>query len=225
MIETVNDIDNKKYLRYALYLSIFTILYNIVEGIFSVYFGSDDRTLALLGFGIDSFVEVLSGIGILHMVHRMQKNPDINMRDKFEDTALRITGIAFYLLTAGLIIGAVKVFYSGTHPRTTIAGIIISGISLATMYGLYKIKLIVGNKLQSAAILADAECTKTCYYLSGVLLGASLAYELAGVPYIDMVGALGIAWFAYQEGKESFEKIRNRSFSCSVEENKEEINN
>jgi divalent metal cation (Fe/Co/Zn/Cd) transporter len=210
-----------KLIRAVFYLSLLTIFYNIIEGIISIYFGHHDETLALLGFGIDSFVEVISGVGILHLAIRMQKNPDIAMRDKFEDTALRVTGTAFYLLTAGLVAGAGINFYTGTRPNTTIAGIIIAGISIATMYGLYKLKLNIGNKLNSEAVKADAECTKTCYSLSIVLLGASLAYELADVPYIDIVGGLGIAWFAYQSGKESFEKIRNRSFSCEIEEKSE----
>jgi divalent metal cation (Fe/Co/Zn/Cd) transporter len=210
-----------KWLTIALYLSLVTILYNLIEGLFSTWFGYGDRALALSGFGTDSFVEVISGIGILHMIIRMKKTPDIQMRDKFEDNALRVTGYSFYLLCAGLIIGSGMMFYKGIHPRTTLAGIIISGISIATMYALYKAKVKAGNILNSAPILADAECTKTCYYLSFVLLGASLSWELARVPYVDVAGSLGIAWFAYNEGKESFQKMKNRTFSN--EETAEEI--
>lgn len=206
--------ESEKSLKIAFYLSVFTILFNLAEGFFSTWFGWGDHTLALFGFGVDSYVEVLSGIGILHMVIRMRKINDIKMRDKFEDLALRITGFAFYFLTAGLVIGAIITFYYNLHPRTTIAGAVISAISIGVMYLLYKEKLKIGNKLNSAPILADAECTKTCYYLSFVLLGSSLAYEFALVPYIDVVGALGISWFAYHEGKESLEKVRTRTFSA-----------
>ena len=218
MQEISDSTHYNKLIRTVILLSLVTIVYNLIEGFVSVYFGNNDKTLALLGFGIDSFVEVISGMGILHLALRLKKNSDITKRDQFEDSALRVTGIAFYLLTAGLVAGAALDYYHGSHPTTTVAGIIIAGISIATMYGLYKAKLNVGHKLKSEAVLADAECTKSCYSLSIVLLGASLAYELADVPYIDIVGGLGIAWFAYQSGKESFEKIRNRSFSCKIEE-------
>ena len=219
--EKIINANYSKWINIAFYLSILTILYNVGQGIFSAWFGYYGRTLALFGFGIDSFVEIISGIGIFHMIIRMRQTPDIHIRDKFEDNALRITGYSFYLLAAWLIVGSGLMFYKGVQPRTTIAGIIISGISIATMYTLYKAKVKTGKILNSVPILADAERTKTCYYLSFVLLGASLAYELAMVPYIDAAGSLGIAWFAYNEGKESFEKIRNKSFS--YEEENEQI--
>ena len=98
--------NNPKWLNVALWLSIVTIIYNIIEGLVSVYFGSTDDTLVLLGFGVDSFVEVISGIGILHMVLRMQRS-EIKDFDKFERLALRITGVAFMLLAAGLVLGSV----------------------------------------------------------------------------------------------------------------------
>ena len=85
-----------KLLRTAFILSLITIFYNIVEGVISVYFGSEDETLALFGFGVDSFVEVISGIGIAHMIIRM-KYSKVVTRDVFEKTALKITGFSFFL--------------------------------------------------------------------------------------------------------------------------------
>ena len=76
-------------------------------------------------------------------------------------------------------------------------------------------KLWVGKKLNSDAIIADAHCTKTCFYLSFILLGASVVYELFHIPFIDAVGSLGIAFFAFREGKEAFEKAKgNLQCSC-----------
>ena len=96
----------KKLIARAFYLAIFTIVYNIAEGVISIFFGLEDETLALFGFGVDSFVEVISGIGILHMIIRMRKHA-VDQRDKFERTALRITGFSFFLLAAGLIFGSI----------------------------------------------------------------------------------------------------------------------
>lgn len=206
--------EHKKLLRVALILGIITILYNIAEGLFSVFFGASDDTLALLGFGVDSFVEVISGIGVLHMVIRMQHSK-AETYDKFERQALRITGTAFYLLTAGLIFGSVINVVLGIKPETTVVGIIISSISILTMYFLMKAKLKVGHKLNSSAIIADANCTKTCFYLSFILLGSSLLYHFFGIAWFDVLGSLGIAWFAFTEGREAFEKSKAEKMGCA----------
>ncbi len=206
---------NKKYLQFAMWLAIFTIVYNLAEGVISISFGLSDETLSLLGFGIDSFVEVISGIGILHMVFRMKKSESDSMVG-FEKTALRITGFSFYLLVAGLIAGAVINIIQDNEPDTTVPGIIISLASIATMWFLMKMKIRVGKKLNSDAIIADAMCTKTCFYLSIILLAASVLYEIFQISYIDIAGSLAIAWFAFREGKEAFDKAKGKlCCSCS----------
>jgi len=200
-------------LHLAWILSLITIGYNLVEGGISTFFGASDETLALFGFGVDSFVEVISGIGIAHMIWRMKRS-SVEQNDDFEITALRVTGFAFYLLTFGLVSGSVLVMVTGTRPETTLAGIIISIISIITMYFLYRIKLDVGNKLNSAPIVSDAKCTKTCFYLSFILLASSAFYEIFGIPFIDVLGSLGIAWYAFREGREAFEKARSGNLTC-----------
>ncbi|PKP35641.1 MAG: hypothetical protein CVU00_01505 [Bacteroidetes bacterium HGW-Bacteroidetes-17] len=206
-------IQESRLIKTAFILAIVTITYNILEGLVSIYYGMEDETLALLGFGVDSFVEVISGIGILHLVWRM-KYSAVSRRDQFERQALKITGFAFYLLTAGLIVGAVFNIINDIKPDTTIVGIIISSISILTMYVLMTFKLKVGKALNSDAIIADANCTKTCFYLSFILLASSLLYELTGIGYIDIAGSLGVAWFAFKEGKEAFDKSKSESLSC-----------
>jgi len=210
--------NSAKWLNTALWLSIITIGYNIIEGLVSVYFGNTDDTLVLLGFGVDSFVEVISGIGILHMVLRMQRS-EIKDFDKFERLALRITGVAFLLLAAGLVAGSILNVLNKTKPETTLAGIIIAAVSICTMYFLMQYKLKTGKALNSEAIIADAHCTKTCLYLSFILLASSLLYEFLKISYIDVAGSLGIAWYAFSEGRESLEKARKNQLSCSCGEN------
>jgi hypothetical protein len=212
----------KKLLRTAFILSLITIFYNVIEGIISVYFGSGDETLALLGFGVDSFVEVISGTGIAHMILRMRFSKVVT-RDAFEKTALRITGTVFYILTAGLIAGSVLNIVNDVKPETTVPGIIIAVISIATMYWLMTSKLKVGKALKSDAIIADANCTKTCFYLSFILLGASVLYEIFGVAYFDIIGSLGIAYFAFKEGKEAFEKVKTGNLACCDDDSGVEV--
>lgn len=207
----------EKWLNTALWLSIITVAYNIIEGLVSVYYGNADDTLVLLGFGIDSFVEVISGIGILHMVIRMQRS-EINDFDKFERLALRITGTSFILLSVGLVAGSILNLVNKSKPETTLAGIIIAAISILTMYFLMNYKLKTGKALNSEAIIADAHCTKTCLYLSFILLISSLLYEYFKINYIDIAGSLGIAWYAFSEGRESLEKAKKNQLSCSCGE-------
>jgi len=191
----------------AFLLAKITIFYNIIEGIVSVFFGVEDETLSLFGFGLDSFVEVLSGIGIWNMIKRIGLSPDADP-GPFEIRALRITGTAFYILGAGLVITAGINLYQGHQPETTFWGIIIAVISIFTMWALIYFKVKVGTELKSEAILEDANCTKVCLYLSFTLLFASVGYELTGIGGIDSLGAVLIALFSVREGQESFEKSR-----------------
>lgn len=205
--ETIED--KTKLYKWALILAWITILYNTVEGIVSVSLGISDETLALFGFGVDSFVEVISGIGILHMVTRIRRHENENP-DNFEKTALKITGTAFYILTAGLIISAALNLIYNREPETTFWGIVISIISILTMKILIDSKIYVGKKLNSQAILSDAGCTKACMYLSVILLISSVGYELTGIGGIDSAGAILIAYFSFREGKEAFEKAKGK---------------
>ena len=197
----------------AILLAQITIFYNLFEGIVSLYFGIADETLSLFGFGVDSFVEVLSGIGIWNMVRQMKHNPDANP-GPFEEKALRITGTAFFILAAGLIITAGINLFQGHRPETTFWGIVIALISIFTMWALIHFKVKVGRQLNSNAILEDANCTKACLYLSFTLLLASVGFELTGIGGIDSIGAILIAIFAFREGRESFEKARGESCHC-----------
>lgn len=208
-----------KLWRYALGLAIFTIVYNIAEGVFSIFFGVQDETLTLFGFGVDSFIEVLSGIGILAMVLRIQANPE-SERSGFEKTALRITGTSFYILAAGLAATAIYNLILGHKPESTLAGTIISLISIAIMWALVWSKRRVGRALNSAPILADANCTLVCIYMSLVLLASSLIYQLTGLGFIDALGSLGLIYFSFNEGKEAFEKARG--IECECEDHCEE---
>lgn len=196
-------------------LAVLTIAYNILEGVASVYFGVDDDALSLLGFGLDSFVEVVSGIGVWHMIRRIRKDP-ASGTDRFERTALRITGSAFYVLSAGLIAAAALNVYRGLMPETTFWGIVIALISIAAMGLLIRYKTRVGRQIRSEAILADAQCSRVCLWLSWVLLAASAGYELTGIGGIDAAGAVVIAAISYREGREAFAKAAGESCCCGT---------
>jgi divalent metal cation (Fe/Co/Zn/Cd) transporter len=208
----MNESQTKLYRR-AYLLSIVTIGYNLIEGVVATILGFEDETLALFGFGIDSFIEVMSGIGIAVMITRIRANPN-SSKTEFEIRALRVTGTAFYILAVSLLAGVVLSIATGHTPETTFWGVVISSLSIATMLWLMTAKKRTGRKLNSEPIIADANCTRICLYMSVVLLVSSLIYELTGFAYADVIGAAALAWFSFSEGRESFEKAKGKSCCC-----------
>jgi len=202
-----------RYYQYALWLGVFTVVYNLGEGLVSIAFGAHDQALTLFGFGVDSFIEVISGLGIVAMILRMQHHPDAP-RSPFEQTALRITGIGLYVLGAGLLATAIYNVVTAHKPETALSGILVSLVSIVAMYALAYFKTQVGQRLASAPILADAACTKVCLYMSLILLASSAVYQLTGIGYVDSLGALGLIYFAVQEGREALEKARGVEVCC-----------
>jgi divalent metal cation (Fe/Co/Zn/Cd) transporter len=211
----MTDHNSQFFFRIAFLLSLFTIAANILEGLASTALGAQDETLALFGFGVDSFIEVISAAGIAQMILRLRRNPD-SRRSRIEATALRITGTSFYLLAAGLVLGAAANLLAGRAPQSTLWGVVVSLISISVMTGLVAAKRFVGKRLRSAPILADANCTMVCIYMSIVLLVSSALFELTGFGVLDALGALGLAAFSFREGRESFETARGTSCACDA---------
>ena len=135
------QIDTTRLFTYALWLAIFTVGYNFIEGLVSVYFGLEDEALTLFGFGLDSFIETISALGIVNMTYRLRKDTS-QERSSFEIVALKTTGWSFYALSIALAAGAVIGVIENKAPETTFSGIIISSISILSMWLLVKLKKI-----------------------------------------------------------------------------------
>jgi divalent metal cation (Fe/Co/Zn/Cd) transporter len=215
-IGTSITIDNKKLYKFVLYLSLFTIIYNIAEGVISTVVGYSDESLTLFGFGVDSFIETISGIGIAAMVMRLATNP-LSKKSQIEITALKITGWSFYILSAGLSISAILSVIQHQQPESTFWGVIISLVSIVSMLILVYYKKKVGKQLDSKAIIADANCNIVCIYMSITLLASSFLFETFHVPFIDAAGAIGIVYFSVKEGSECFEKATSLNDSCGCD--------
>ncbi|MBI5733291.1 cation transporter [Candidatus Jorgensenbacteria bacterium] len=203
--------------RRAFHLSIFTILYNFVEGWISVLWGFEDDTLALFGFGVDSFIEMMSGVGVAIMIMRIWRHP-LKAPVHFETTALYITGIGFYVLTLGLVVSALHHLIRGYSPTSTIGGVVIACISIVVMVGLYASKLKVSRTLNSPALKSDASCILVCIYMSLILLASSVVYEFTGFGYVDSLGTLGLAYYSFIEGREAVTKAKVKTTNNIVEE-------
>ena len=208
-------LDESRLYRTALFLSLFTIFYNVLEGIVCIYFGYDSEALTLFGFGADSFIEVVSGLGIFQMILRIRRHPETTV-SKFEIRALRITGVSFMILALGLMAGIVVNLIAHHKPESTFWGTLISSISIVVMLWLVISKRKIGRKLNSSAILADAGCSQVCIYMSLVLLFSSALYEFTGFAYADVIGSAGLIWFSVAEGREALQNAKERKYtSCS----------
>jgi len=211
----MNKIEEKLY-NQAYNLALFTVGYNIIEGIISVVFGYEDKSLTLIGFGLDSFIEVVSNLGIVYMITRIRQNPK-SERSEFERTALKITGYAFYLLCLGLLLGIILTITEDQKPIKSLSGVLISLVSIAVMIFVYTTQIKIGKQLNSAPIIADGECTKVCVYMSVVLLVSSGIYALTNFKYADVIGMIGLIYFSYKEGRECFEKSEGKECACETE--------
>ncbi len=203
------ELEQKLYKK-AYYLSLFTIIFNLIEGFASIILGYKNETLTLFGFGADSFIEVLSGIGITIMILRIKQKPE-SPKSAFEKKALQLTGLAFFLLTLGLLMGIIFNILNHHKPETAIWGIVISIVSISVMLWLMNAKKKLGISLHSQPLIADANCTKICVYMSLVLLASSLIYVCTGFAYADPIGTAGLIYFSISEGKEAFEKAKGKN--------------
>lgn len=213
MLTSLTPKSENGWWRLALALAVITIVYNLAEGLVSVFFGFEDEALTLFGFGLDSFIELISGFGILVMVTRIRIDPD-KPKSELERAALRITGGAFYLLVAILVVTGIYNLWVGHKPDNTIPGVIISSISILLMWALVASKKAAGKSLDSPAILADANCALVCVYMSVALLVSSLTYMLTGFGAVDSLGAFALAFYSFNEGREAFEKAESLTDKC-----------
>jgi divalent metal cation (Fe/Co/Zn/Cd) transporter len=206
--------------RRAQHLAVFTILYNIVEGVVSTAMGYSDETLALFGFGVDSFIESISGAGVYVMIRRIADSAErlsTSEQTEFEKQALRITGWSFYGLSLMLAVTVLINLVEHKAPESTFWGVVISAVSIVVMSALVLAKRTVGRELKSAPILADANCTLVCIYMSIAVLISSAVYELTAFAYADAIGALAIIWFSVSEGRECFAKAKGHQCGCEHE--------
>ncbi|HLP31292.1 MAG TPA: hypothetical protein VK150_08015, partial [Geothrix sp.] len=145
--------------RRALWLSALTIVYNLAEGLVSMAFGWADDSIALFGFGADSFIEVASALLVLW---KLLDHGNLARERK----ATRAIGWLFLALTAGIAGGALLQLTAQRHPPTTVPGLVISLLSLSFMVFLWRAKLQAARALDSATVAADAACSLACIQLS-----------------------------------------------------------
>jgi divalent metal cation (Fe/Co/Zn/Cd) transporter len=191
-----------EHLRAGRQLEYFTLAWNLTEAAVAVGAGVFAGSIALLGFGIDSLIESLSGGILLWRLQRAQAD------EKRERPALMLVGISFFLLALYVAVEAATSLFRHEQPETSVVGIVLSVVSLIAMPLLARAKRRVAARLESRALYADSRQTDICAYLSAILLGGLLLNAVFGWWWADPVAALCMLPLIFHEG---IEVVRGRS--------------
>lgn len=178
-------------------LEYFTIAWNLLEGAVAVIAGAFAGSISLVGFGVDSFIEVTSGATLLW---RMAVDSDERTRERNEKLSLRIVGTCFIALAAYIGYESISDLVSRKAPEHSLPGIVLACVSLIVMPVLSRAKKYVGKKLRSAAMAADAKQTDFCVYLSAILLLGLLLNAALGWWWADPAAALIMVPIIAKEG-------------------------
>ncbi|MGI8734876.1 MAG: cation transporter [Pyrinomonadaceae bacterium] len=182
------------------YLEYFTIGYNSLEGLIAVAAGLFAGSVALIGFGFDSLIEVTSGAVLLWRLHA---DVDEERREQVEEISLRIVGACFVLLAIYVSYDAVVSLIRREAPDESWVGIVLAAVSLVVMPLLVRAKRKVARAIKSRALIADSKQTELCTYLSAILLGGLLLNALLGWWWADPVAGAIMVPIILKEGIEA----------------------
>jgi cation diffusion facilitator family transporter len=190
--------------RRGLLLEYFTVGWNVLEGIIAIAAGVASGSVALVAFGIDSFVETISGVVLIWRLRSEERGElDAEALERLERRAELLVGAAFMVLAAYVAFESVRTLIAGEAPSASPVGIVLAAVSIGVMLWLAKAKRETGEALGSRALVADSKQTRACWYLSAVaLVGLGLNAWL-GWWWADPVAALAIAVLLVREGWEA----------------------
>lgn len=204
--------DGQRWVQRAIALAWFTIVYNLVEGVVAMGFGIADESIALFGFGADSFIEVASAGVVLWRFRGEVGRAAPIVRERERKATLWI-GALFLLLAVATSAGSLLQLFAGRHPDTTIPGVIVSVVSLSFMFFLWSAKTKAALALGSKTVAADAACSLACIKLSAVLFAGSVVVLAApALWWADAAAALVLAVLIGREGWETIENARRADF-------------
>jgi divalent metal cation (Fe/Co/Zn/Cd) transporter len=187
----------------ALFLEYLTVGYNVVEAVVSIAFGHIANSIALVGFGLDSIVESLSGMVLIWRLRQHGKIAE-EKEEEIEKKATRFVAFTFFVLCVYVLFESLKKLIENDIPDPSLAGMIIAVISLFVMPVLAWQKLHVGKEIESQALIADSKETLACFFLSAALLlglGSNLVF---GFWEADPIVGLIIVVFLFREGREAW---------------------
>ena len=195
-----SEIDRSRLVRRGRYLEYFTIGYNSLEGLIAVGAGLVAGSIALVGFGFDSLIEVTSGAVLLWRLHA---DVDEARRERVEAISLRLVGVCFIVLALYVSYDSIKSLLRREVPDESLIGIILAAVSLIVMPLLVRAKRRVARSINSGALMADSKQTELCTYLSAILLVGLLLNALLGWWWADPLAALIMVPIIAKEGIEA----------------------
>lgn len=196
----LDTLERSRLVTNGRWLEYFTISYNSLEGLIAVIAGLVAGSIALVGFGFDSLIEVTSGSVLLWRLHA---DVDEERRERVEAISLRIVGVCFVVLAIYVTYESVKSLIRREAPEESIVGIVLAAVSLVIMPLLVRAKRKVARSINSGALMADSKQTELCTYLSAILLGGLLLNALLGWWWADPVAALIMVPIIVKEGIEA----------------------
>jgi cation diffusion facilitator family transporter len=198
----------EKLHRRGLWLEWFTVAWNVVEAVVAVGVGLVVGSVALVGFGVDSGIEVISAVALLWRLYRAGPNASAEEHGDAERKALHLVAATFFLLAAYITYEAIGALLSGDGPETSTVALVLSVVSIVVMPTLAYLKGRTGREMGSRALVADSVETWVCAYLSVVLLGAVGLNAAFGWWWADPVGALAMLPVILWQGWETLEEAR-----------------
>ncbi len=195
----------EKLIKRAIRLEIFTVSYNVLEAVISIIFGVIASSIALVGFGLDSVVESLSGVILLWRLAAYKRGNE-EEEEKREKKAVKFVAITFFILAAYIAYESIEKLVISEIPLPSLPGIIIAVLSLIIMPLLAYYKYKTGKDIGSKALIADSKETLVCALLSLALLLGLGANYLFGFWQADPITGLVIVLFLLHEGKELLEE-------------------
>jgi divalent metal cation (Fe/Co/Zn/Cd) transporter len=198
-------------LAHARRLEYLTVGWNVVEGLVAIGAALAAGSVALLGFGIDSFVECASGLVLLWRLGAERRGMDEAAIERLDERAHKLVGASLFLLAAYIAVDAGHALWAKERPAPSVVGMVLTAVSIATMLWLARAKRRAAATLQSRALEADAFQTTACFWLSVIALGGIGLNMAFGWWWADPVAALGMTWFI---GKEGLEAWRGEDCGC-----------
>lgn len=192
-------------LNRALRLEYLTVGWNVVEGLIAVAAAVAAGSVALFGFGLDSFVESASGCVLIWRLSA-ERSSEVTANDiaRLDERAHRMVGVSLFLLAAYVAVDALTTLYQHERPRASLVGIVLTSLSLGVMIWLARAKRQAARELGSLALEADAFQTTACWWLSLIVLAGIGLNAVAGFWWADPFAALGMTWFLVREGREAW---------------------
>ncbi len=204
-------------LRMGIAVEVITILWMLAEAAIALFAGFAARSASLESFGLDSLIELVGGGVLLWRLLAEQGGRAGEALQRAERRASRIVGWALYALAAYILLNAAVSLLTQARPAENWVGLALAIAAALVMPILWRVKLRVARRIESAALRADAACSVTCAYMSLVLLLGLVVTRAFGWWWADALASLGLLYFVIREGREALEEAKGHACACCAE--------